>query len=411
MLNIQISLTDSVSNFVAFNSPKLSYSKKPLGNELFFSSCSLLFEQGIQNSLVKVFKWKKYPVFFQVSSQSIIPFDLFAASFYLITRYEEHLPHIKNVEGQFTSSESIAGKNNFLDKPIIDYWVLELRSIIKEKFPEIIISSSASKKIVPILEVSTAYKFKYKSAIFSVYQAIKSMWKLNFDNLFDQILVLFRFKNDPFLEYDFIINFFKKNNLSLVFFFRFTKYALDHSSESIFNSSFQSLIKNISDKSILGLLVSGFAQKKEKFLKKEIDGLFNLTHKNLKKVRLNNGIISISEIYPLLVQQEILEDYSMGYKDSIGYRASTSLPFYYYDLINEIKTPLKIFPIVATEESLKQKNETKGFKKILDLYSSLPLQNSVHAFTFSPKVISKSKEDINLRESFLKYISEYKKRK
>ena len=71
MLNIQISLTDSVSNFVAFNSPKLSYSKKPLGNELFFSSCSLLFEQGIQNSLVKVFKWKKYPVFFNCMTQSL----------------------------------------------------------------------------------------------------------------------------------------------------------------------------------------------------------------------------------------------------------------------------------------------------------------------------------------------------
>ena len=39
----------------------------------------------------------------------------------------------------------------------------------------------------------------------------------------------------------------------------------------------------------------------------------------------------------MLVQSEVLEDYSMGYIDQIGYRASTSIPFYYYDLINEVQ--------------------------------------------------------------------------
>jgi hypothetical protein len=38
------------------------------------------------------------------------------------------------------------------------------------------------------------------------------------------------------------------------------------------------------------------------------------------------------------------EDHSMGFSDRMGYRAGTGHPFFWYDLHNEERTPLLIFP-------------------------------------------------------------------
>jgi len=160
MLELEINLTGSVEDFVAHNGPKFSYSNKPLGNELFFCSTAFLIDQGIQDITINVSNTEKYPIFFQVNAESAMPFDIFAASFYLISRYEEYLPHLKDTSGRFCFEESIAFKNNFLDKPIIDIWVIELAEIINIKFKTTIKESKKNKNIIPVFEVSTIYVSK-----------------------------------------------------------------------------------------------------------------------------------------------------------------------------------------------------------------------------------------------------------
>ena len=95
-----------------------------------------------------------------------------------------------------------------------------------------------------------------------------------------------------------------------------------------------------------------------------MNNLTKLIHRNSQKIRLNLGILSISEIYPMLVQNEVLEDYSMGYTDKVGFRASTSIPFYYYDLVNEVQSPLKIYPIAITQFALRSLSIENAFKLI-----------------------------------------------
>ena len=44
-------------------------------------------------------------------------------------------------------------------------------------------------------------------------------------------------------------------------------------------------------------------------------------------------------------------------------------------------------------------------------YSKLPLENSIFGFAFTPKMLSKSNENLSWRSSFLEYISEHEKSK
>jgi hypothetical protein len=54
------------------------------------------------------------------------------------------------------------------------------------------------------------------------------------------------------------------------------------------------------------------------------------------------------------VQEEVQEDFSMGYSDVIGFRAGTCTPFPFYDLGLEIEQPLRVYPICVTELALAQ---------------------------------------------------------
>src|SRR5210317_1750538 len=84
-LNIKVVFTTKVAEFVAHSGPKITYSKSPLGSEFFIRSHDLLFEQGINDIPINIFKWDDIPCFFPAGPNSSIPYDIFAAGFYLIS--------------------------------------------------------------------------------------------------------------------------------------------------------------------------------------------------------------------------------------------------------------------------------------------------------------------------------------
>ena len=71
------------------------------GDEFFIASHTLLFEQGVINQNIEIKKWEDMPIFFETNKNGVFPFDIFASSFFLLTRYEESLPHVKTDLGHF----------------------------------------------------------------------------------------------------------------------------------------------------------------------------------------------------------------------------------------------------------------------------------------------------------------------
>ena len=120
ILELPVNFTSTIEKFVSHSGPKISYTHQPLGKEFFIASHDLLFQQGIQEVEVEVSNWSGTPAFFKLSKDSQLPFDIFAASFYLMSRYEEFLPHIKDELGSFLPHQSLAAKNNFSKFPKIE---------------------------------------------------------------------------------------------------------------------------------------------------------------------------------------------------------------------------------------------------------------------------------------------------
>src|SRR5204863_6854388 len=92
LIQIEYRITNDEKEFQSYDGAKLNYSKKKSGQEIFVYADDLLFEKGIREQKISIAEWKNIKTLFAHHEVSDLPFDPFAAAFYLVSRYEEYLP-------------------------------------------------------------------------------------------------------------------------------------------------------------------------------------------------------------------------------------------------------------------------------------------------------------------------------
>ncbi|RLK06670.1 polysaccharide deacetylase family protein [Tenacibaculum discolor] len=390
ILQVQIDFTGKVEEFVAYNGPKFSYTNVPLGKEFFVQSNELLFQQGIKDVEVVIQKWDEIPCFFSNVEASEIPFDIFAASFFLVSRYEEYLPHIKDKHGRFTASESIAYKNGFLEKPLVDIWSYKFLETLKQKFPDFE-NTTRKFEYISTIDVDNAYAYKYKSFIRTIGGFLKDASQFKVFTIWDRFAVLFNIKKDPFDTFEKAIELKKTHNVRTIFFFLIGDYTTFDTNVSVSKRKFKLLIKDMVDYARVGLHPSYYTMNDSLMLKKEKERLEAITNMPIKRSRQHYLRVSLPETYQQLIDLEIEEDYSMGYATHVGFRASTCTPFYFYDLDFEIQTPLKIFPFTLMDTTLNdymKLTPKQSLGKIRDLKNEVKAVNGTLITVFHNESLS-----------------------
>jgi hypothetical protein len=223
ILLVEVQFTSKINEFVAHNGLKITYAKQALGTEFFIQSHDLLFQQGINNIEINVKDWEETKCFFKTSSKSIIPFDVFAASFYLLSRYEEYLPYVNDQFERFTAQESIAYKNDFLEKPVIDIWAFKVRKLLKEKFENHQFKDRKFEYISTI-DVDAAFSFKHKGIVRNLGGFTKDLFTLNLRNFWYRFLVLINLRQDPFDTFNWLLKMQKRHQIKTIFFFLVSDY-------------------------------------------------------------------------------------------------------------------------------------------------------------------------------------------
>ncbi len=390
ILQIPIDFTGKVEEFVAYNGPKFSYTNVALGKEFFIKSNELLFQQGIKDFDINVQKWDDVPCFFLTGEQSEIPFDIFAASFYLISRYEEYLPHIKDTHGRFSAEESIAFKNNFLEKPLVDIWAYKFLKTLKIKFPDFE-HSTREYQYISTIDVDNAFAYKHKSFVRTIGGFLKDASQFKIFTIWDRLAVLFNIKKDPFDTFKAIIECKKTHQVRTIFFFLIGDYTTYDTNVSSSKRKFKLLIKDMVDYARVGLHPSYYTMNNGVLLKKEKERLESITNMPIKRSRQHFLRVSLPETYQKLIDLEIEEDYSMGYASHTGFRASTCTPFYFYDLDFEIQTPLKIFPFALIDSTLNdylKLTAKQSLGKIRDLKNEVKSVNGIFITVFHNESLS-----------------------
>ena len=392
ILQIPVTFTTKVDEFVAHSGPKITYSKVPLGTEFFIRSHDLLFEQGINDIDINMSKWDEIPCFFTAGETSSIPFDIFAAGFYLISRYEEYLPHVQDVHERFPAEESLAVKNNFIEKPVIDIWAYKFLELLKEKFPNYKYTNRVF-NLISTIDIDVAFAYKHKGIVRTIGGFTNDILHFRIVNFWRRLLSVLNFRNDPFDTFKELLKIKKEHNVTTLFFFLIGDYTTFDKNISSSNSKFKSVIKSVADYAKIGLHPSYFTFKNADKLKKEKLRLESIINTPITFSRQHFLRLSIPETYQNLIDLDLQEDYTMGYAKVVGFRASTCTPFYFYDLDFEIQTPLKIFSFAFMDVTLKDYmnlSPEESLQKICELKAAVKEVNGTFISLFHNETLSES---------------------
>lgn len=352
ILGLNINFTTKIETFIGYKGAKFSYANQRLGNEIFIQASGLLNEQGVNDLEISVSEWEGEVYFFKTSSQSDIPFDIFAASFFLLTRYEEYLPHVKNELGDFPASESIAYQNDFLQKPIIDIWMKRFSELLYAKFENLKFNFQQP-EVKMIIGVEKAFKYKKLGISRSITGFVSDFFQLRLRDLYERIKTWINNNNDPYDVYDDLITFKNNNNISMMFLFLLGDYSMYTKNINHRKRIYKRLIKSMGDYCEIGLMPSHEAIEAFNILQKEIKRFEQIANHELESIVVKDHDLNFPDFYINLDKTTLKKDYSMGYYDEIGFRAGTCSSFLFYDLNLEQASPIEIHPYFCSSQGIK----------------------------------------------------------
>ncbi len=289
-------------------------------------------------------------VFFKTSNEEI-PFDLFGAAFWLLSRYEEYLPFKTDEHNRFHYRSSLAYQYDFIQTPLINLWLNELQTILQNKFPSLKFKPNKY-RFISTIDVDNAFKFKHKGFVRSMAGYLKDVIVKDSSSIKDRFKVISGSKKDPFDCYDFLIDANKKNGVEAIYFFLLGDYGPNDKNQAATNLSFQSLIKKMADYSMVGIHPSYGSTNKMQQIKVEVSRLSNIIHTPVTISRQHYSILRFPQTYNNLLQAGIEKEYSMGYTNLNGFRASYCFSYQWYNIENEMLTGLIINPFCISENTL-----------------------------------------------------------
>lgn len=353
-LGLEFTLTNSVDDYKLYEGNKLSYTTQDLESDFHIVASNLLFESGVKEQVIQMQNHEDYYKYFFKSYNSVLPFDMFAAAFYLVSRYEEYLPFIPDTFNRFEAENSLAYQYDFLHIPIVNLWINEFEKLLKKKFPLLLITHNTY-EFISSIDIDNAYKYLEKGVMRSIGGYLKSIVRFDKHDLVDRTSVLLKKEKDPFDSYDYQLDIQKKYNLKVIYFFLLGDYGINDKNHPSNNQGFQKLIKHLADYALAGIHPSFGSNGNSTQVKIEVNRLANITHREIFNSRQHFSMLKFPDTYFVLQELGITNDYSMGYANFSGFRASYCLPFYWYDLDDELETGLKIHSYCLSETTLRYK--------------------------------------------------------
>lgn len=323
--------------------PCIYYCQHPsVEKQIHIVPVGLLSENKVQPQKIEIGNWLGNTTLF-ANERGSIPFDVFSATFYLISRYEEYLDHRKDKFGRYSHLDSIAFNHNFLHLPLVNIWAKELQKIIMTAFPALQFSERIA-RFIPTYDIDIAWKYKYKGWIRTIGGLLKSIVNGPAEVSY-RIKVILGFEKDPYDVYDWLDAFHLKNNHKPEFFFLIAN-RIKGKDKNVHPSKkpYQHLIARLSLANDVGIHPSWQSGNSLNVLQDEIATMEKITGKSVHKSRFHYLRFNLPKDYEKLIALGINEDYSMGYGTINGFRASVSTPFFWYNLKNESATSLRIYP-------------------------------------------------------------------
>lgn len=342
---LTVTFTPSLEEYLSYEGPKVAYCKEDPGDGLFVESSGLLFEQAIFSHEIPIRRFQEIPVIFEATNpDSGFPFDFLAASFYLVSRYEEYIATGSDKYNRFPASSSLAFQGGFLDKPVVNIWLRLFIDRLRRKYPSLMIRQEPF-RYLPTIDIDHAFAYRYRPVSRTIGGIGRSLSRGRVNEVLERFRVLSGSAQDPYDTYSFIRSLHQDNQLSTLCFVLFADYGGNDNNIEVDGDGMRELVHSLAEWSDLGVHPSLSSSKEPSRLQSEKKGLERVTGTEITRSRQHFLKFSFPSTFQHLVSLGIRDEYSMGYASNPGFRAGISHPFGFFDLsVNEEK-PLLIHPV------------------------------------------------------------------
>lgn len=407
-LGVSYNLTSDKEGYADYEGPKINYSHVECsGNQFMMQPNALLFEKGIASKDIACFEVQasshgaeRYKAFFGTPGADF-PFDIFAASFYLLSRYEEYLPHDKDVYGRFAHEQSLAFREGFLQWPLVNIWLNDFALALQQRFPSLVFKRP-SFCFTPTYDIDIAWSYKHKGLMRNIGGFMQSpdleRWQ-----------VLAGIRQDPYGSYDVLDEMHGHVNWQPVYFFLLasTRNRYDKNIDPG-HPAMQALVKRHALQYSIGLHPSWQSHESIDTLSEEKQRLELMAEKPVLASRQHYIRFSFPETLNRLIEAGIEHDYSMGYGSINGFRASVASPFRWYNLEKELITPLTIHPFCYMDANslFEQKlNALEAFDEMMHYYSVCKKYHAELISIFHNQFLGTDKRFTGWKEVYARFIS------
>ncbi len=349
-LLIDAQLTNDVELYRSSDEAKINYSPDRVdATELFIHPSGLLHQHSIKKQKLECFEWNGLKAFFKTDDD--FGFDLFSAVFYLITRYEEYLEHEPDEYGRYAHWNSLAWNEEFLNKPIIDIWLLKFAEVLQQKFSSFTTCLPVGKvhhspfTFLPTYDIDIAWSYQNKGFWRNLAASVNKPLSIP-----ERLKVVLGNKKDPYDSYDWLVQLHQQYALQPLYFFLVAAENSEYDKNiSPKKKALQQLTMETAKHGIIGLHPSTQSNTNKELLVKEKNTLQLISNKLVTATRHHYIQFYLPHSYRELIAAGFTDDYSMGYGTVNGFRASTSHSFLWYDFEKEESTSLRIHPFAYME--------------------------------------------------------------
>lgn len=290
--------------------------------------------------------------------------DIFGSAFFMLTRYEEIVNQERDQYDRFSAKSSIAFKENFLHRPIINEYIELLWGWIHSVAPYIQ-RKKHKYRIMPTHDVDTPYLALRLNVFQKVKTLLAALIKRRSWEEFSVNLLLFakayygKYSADSRDNFDYIMDVSDKYQLTSNFYFM-TSQNRDNKDGNydIFALPIVALVKKILNRGHKIGIHPGFGSYQNyQYVEKDVSLLRSMLSKNSMDVDRFGGrqhylSWKAPETWYLYEKNGIEYDTTLSYADCVGFRCGTCWDYPVYNCITHEAYKLREYPLIVMDCTL-----------------------------------------------------------
>jgi hypothetical protein len=353
MLGLDVQWADSVQALSGSEGLRLTYGERAVEGAFHVMSSGWLRATGTATFDPPMGVAPLTPLLFP-ASHGDMPFDIFAASFFQLSRYEEWTSLPADAHGRPHTDALHAARHGYLHRPVVDEWAWLLADRLKHFDPAFAFPERRYRQVVTV-DLDNGFKYLGRPIWRTLGSAARDLLRGQWSELGERAAVLLGGQVDPFaIDSELQSSFAQAADRIAFFVLAGERGEWDHA-VPVDHPLYATELRKLDLWADVGLHPSYASSTHEGLTAKEATLLQNVLQRPIAISRQHFLRLRMPGTFRELESLGIREEHSLGIHDRLGFRSGTCTPYPWYDLQQERATDLMVHPFTVMDNTLRDK--------------------------------------------------------